>query len=54
MAAGGPFGIDHLVNDADSGTWNRRNETLLQDATALIVIGGALWEGDLAPGIRIP
>ena len=46
FAGGGPFGIDRRVNYDDSGIWNRRNQLLLQDATALIVIGGALWEGD--------
>ncbi len=43
---GGPFGIDHAVNFDDSGIWKRRNQVVLQDATALLVVGGALWEGD--------
>lgn len=40
-------GIDHQAPpDAATGIWNRQNQVLLQDATALLVIGGALWEGD--------
>lgn len=45
-AAGGPFGIDHRVNYDDSGIWNRRNQLLVQDTAALIIVAGALWEGD--------
>ena len=45
-AAGGPFGIDHALNNDNSGVWKRRNQLFLQDATALVVVGGALWEGD--------
>ena len=45
-AGGGPFGIDHRVSEDNSGIWKRRNQVLLQDATALVVIAGALWEGD--------
>ena len=45
-AGGGPFGIDHRVNEDNSGIWKRRNQVVLQDATALVVIAGALWEGD--------
>jgi undecaprenyl-diphosphatase len=45
-AAGGPFGIDHPINADDRGLWKRRNQIFLQDATALVVVGGALWEGD--------
>lgn len=44
--AGGPFGIDHRIAFDDSGIWKRRNQIVLQDATALVVVGGALWEGD--------
>ena len=44
-AGGGPFGIDHRINVDDSGIWKRRNQLVLQDATALIVVAGALWEG---------
>ncbi len=44
-AGGGPFGIDHRINFDDSGIWKRRNQLILQDATALVVVAGALWEG---------
>ena len=46
IAAGGPLGIDHRVAYDDSGIWSRRNQLILQDATALVVVAGALWEGD--------
>ena len=45
-AAGGPLGIDHPINADNSGIWKRGNQIFLQDATALVVVGGALWEGD--------
>jgi undecaprenyl-diphosphatase len=45
-AGDGPFGIDHRIAYDDSGIWKRRNQILLQDATALVVVAGALWEGD--------
>ncbi|MEO7057464.1 MAG: phosphatase PAP2 family protein [Caldimonas sp.] len=45
QAGGGPVGIDHRVNYDDSGIWKRRNQLVLQDATALVVVAGALWEG---------
>ena len=45
-AAGGPFGIDQRLAYDDSGIWKRRNQLLLQDAAALVVVAGALWEGD--------
>ena len=46
LAAGGPFGIDQRVNYDDSGIWKRRNQMLVQDVAALMIISGALWEGD--------
>ena len=46
LAADGPIGIDHRVAYDDHGLWKRRNQLILQDATALIVVAGALWEGD--------
>ena len=46
VLAGGPLGIDHRLNIDDSGIWKRRNQLVLQDATALVVVAGALWEGD--------
>ena len=45
-AAGGPFGIDQRLNYDDSGIWKRRNQLLLVDAAALVIVAGALWEGD--------
>jgi membrane-associated phospholipid phosphatase len=45
-AGGGPFGIDHTVGGDATGIWNRRNQILLQDVAPLVVIAGALWEGD--------
>ena len=46
VAAGGPLGIDHRLQFDDSGIWKRRNQVILQDLTAVVVVGGALWEGD--------
>jgi hypothetical protein len=40
-------GIDHRAPpDAATGIWSRPNQLFLQDATALVVVAGALWEGD--------
>jgi membrane-associated phospholipid phosphatase len=45
--AGGPFGIDHMVNYDDSGIWKRSYQKNLAAAAALTVIGGALFvDGD--------
>jgi membrane-associated phospholipid phosphatase len=44
--AGGPLGIDHRLNFDDSGIWKRRNQLILQDVTPLVILAGALWEGD--------
>lgn len=44
--AGGPFGIDHRLNFDDSGIWKRRNQLIVQDVTPLVILAGALWEGD--------
>lgn len=45
-SAGGPLGIDHrLSSDDANGIWSRRNQRVLQDATVLVVVAGALWEG---------
>lgn len=44
-AAGGPFGIDHVVPYDNSGIWKRTYQTDLANGAALFVIGGALWEG---------
>lgn len=45
-AAGGPFGIDQRLNHDDSGIWNRRNQLSVQYVAGLVVVAGALWEGD--------
>jgi PAP2 superfamily len=46
-AGGGPLGIDHPVDRGDdTGIFSRRKQIVLQDATALLVVGAALWEGD--------
>ena len=44
-AAGGPFGIDHVVPYDNSGIWKRSYQKDLAAGTALVVLGGALWEG---------
>ena len=44
-AGGGPFGIDHVVRYDNSGIWKRSIQTDVAAATALTVIGGALWNG---------
>jgi len=45
-AGGGPLGIDSTVGGNASGIFSRSNQILLQDLTPLVVVGGALWEGD--------
>ena len=45
-AAGGPFGIDHLVPYDNSGIWKRTYQIDLVTGTAIFVVGGALLEGD--------
>jgi undecaprenyl-diphosphatase len=45
LADNGPFGIDHRVAYDNSGIWNRNVQKDVEYATALMVIGGALWEG---------
>jgi acid phosphatase family membrane protein YuiD len=45
-ADGGPFGIDHYVRYDNSGIWKRSNQVDLAAGTELVLIGGALWEGD--------
>lgn len=46
VAGGGPFGIDHVVPYDNSGIWNRSYQKDLAVGTAVVVTGGALWEGD--------
>ena len=45
-AGGGFLGIDHRLNYDNSGIWQRRNQLVLQDVAPLVVLAGALWEGD--------
>lgn len=45
-AGDGPLGIDHMLSRSDTGIWSRSNQLLVQDASALVVVGGALWEGN--------
>jgi len=46
-AAAGPFDIDHRLGpDEATGIWSRNNQKFVQAVTPLVVIAGALWEGD--------
>jgi undecaprenyl-diphosphatase len=45
-AAGGPFGVDHPINEDNRGIWMRRNQLALERGSALVVLAGAVWEGD--------
>ncbi len=45
-AAGGPFGIDHLVHSDNRGIWARHDQKVLIGATILTVVGGSLALGD--------
>ncbi len=46
-AADGPLGIDHrLGSNSATGIWTRNNQLVLQDATAVVLLAAALWEGD--------
>ncbi len=42
---GGPFGIDHRVNEDDSGIWQRKYQRDLIDLMITGEIAGAVWEG---------
>jgi len=44
--AQGLLGIDHRLNFDNSGIWSRSNQKTLEMGSALIVVGGALWEGN--------
>jgi hypothetical protein len=44
-AGGGPLGIDHRVNEDDSGIWKRSNQTALISVMIGGELVGALWEG---------
>ncbi|MGE3346880.1 MAG: phosphatase PAP2 family protein [Ramlibacter sp.] len=43
--AGGPLGLDHRLNRDDSGIWSPGKQNTLKYGSALVVLGGALWEG---------
>lgn len=45
LNAQGLQGIDHRLNFDNSGIWSRSNQKTVQMSSALIVVGGALWEG---------
>jgi undecaprenyl-diphosphatase len=45
-AGNGPLGIDHRWNLDESGIWARSNQTAVQNLSALVVLGGAAWEGN--------
>ncbi|HET9331872.1 MAG TPA: phosphatase PAP2 family protein [Steroidobacteraceae bacterium] len=44
-AAGGPFGIDHVLAYDDSGIWARSNQNALIAVLLAGEVGNALWEG---------
>ena len=44
--AQGLLGIDHRLNFDNSGIWSRGNQKTLEMGSALVVLGGALWEGN--------
>jgi len=44
-AGGGLLGLDHNVNQTDTGIWARRNQLYLEYASAVVELGGALWFG---------
>jgi undecaprenyl-diphosphatase len=44
--AGGPFGIDHMLNKDESGIWSRNNQMFLAYSSLAVVAGGAVWEGN--------
>lgn len=45
QAAGGPLGIDHMLNYDDSGIWNRKYQLLLEHGLLAAEVVSALWEG---------
>ena len=44
-AGSGLLGLDHLVQRSDTGIWSRQNQLALQYSSAMVVVGGSLWEG---------
>jgi hypothetical protein len=45
-AGGGLLGIDHRLAFDQHGIWARSNQLAVQDLSAALVVGGALWEGN--------
>jgi hypothetical protein len=45
LAGGGPLGIDHRVNEDDSGIWKRQYQSDLIEVMILGEVAGAVWEG---------
>ncbi len=45
LAGGGPLGIDHHVNEDDSGIWKRQYQRDLIEVMIVGEIAGAIWEG---------
>ena len=43
--AGGPFGIDHRVNEDNRGIWKRSNQTALMNVLIAGEVAAGLWEG---------
>ena len=44
--ADGLLGIDHRLNFDNAGIWSRSNQKTLEVGSAIVVLGGALWEGN--------
>ena len=44
-AGGGPFGIDHRLNENDAGIFQRSTQKILLYSVVGIGVAGALWEG---------
>ncbi len=44
-AEGGFLSLDHRLNLDNSGLWSRGSQRTIQYGAALVVVGGALWEG---------
>lgn len=45
FAGGGPLGIDHRVNEDDSGIWKRQYQRDLVEVMIVGEVAGAIWEG---------
>jgi undecaprenyl-diphosphatase len=44
-AEGGFLSLDHRLNLDNSGLWSRGSQRTIQYGAALVVVGGAFWEG---------